>query len=70
MTNYNELRDGQEFYANGYKKGCEDALNNYSDWLKKQTIGFDYDHCEVLVDRNGIWENAIETYLKERSEEE
>lgn len=67
MTNYNELRDGQEFYANGYKKGYEDALNNYSDWLKKQTTGFDYNRCEVLVDRNGIWENAIETYLKESS---
>lgn len=25
MTGYNELRDGQEFYGNGYKKGYEDA---------------------------------------------
>lgn len=25
MTNYNELRDGQEFYASGYKQGYEDA---------------------------------------------
>ena len=24
MTNYNELRDGQEFYGNGYKKGMSD----------------------------------------------
>lgn len=26
MTNYNELRDGQEFYTNGYKKGYGDAI--------------------------------------------
>lgn len=24
MTGYNELRDGQEFYGNGYKKGVSD----------------------------------------------
>lgn len=29
MTNYNELRDGQEFYANGYKKGYEDAKKEF-----------------------------------------
>ena len=29
MINYNELRDGQEFYANGYKKGYEDAKNEF-----------------------------------------
>lgn len=68
MINYNELREriGQEFYANGYKKGYEDALNNFSEWLKEQRTGLDYNRCEVLVDRNGIWESAIETYLKER----
>ena len=27
MTNYNELRDGQEFYGNGYKKGISDMEN-------------------------------------------
>ena len=26
MTNYNELRDGQEFYANGYKEGYKQAI--------------------------------------------
>lgn len=30
MTSYNELRDGQEFYANGYKKGYEDAKNKFA----------------------------------------
>ena len=39
MTNYNELRDGQEFYANGYKKGYEDA--------KKE---FERPHGEWVVD--------------------
>ena len=29
MTNYNELRDGQEFYGNGYKKGYEDAKKEF-----------------------------------------
>ena len=37
MTNYNELRDGQEFYANGYKKGYEDAKKEFErpqgEWL-------------------------------------
>lgn len=26
MVNYNELRDGQEFYANGYKAGYKQAI--------------------------------------------
>ncbi len=26
MTNYNELRDGQAFYANGYKAGYKQAI--------------------------------------------
>lgn len=30
MTEYNELRDGQEFYCNGYKKGYEDAKKEYA----------------------------------------
>ena len=38
MTNYNELRDGQEFYANGYKKGYEDAKKEYArpqgEWIR------------------------------------
>lgn len=29
MTNYNELRNGQEFYGNGYKKGYEDAKKEF-----------------------------------------
>ncbi len=29
MTNYNELRKGQEFFANGYKKGYEDAKKEF-----------------------------------------
>jgi len=38
MINYNELRDGQEFYANGYKKGYEDAKKSLEkpmgEWIK------------------------------------
>lgn len=51
-------------------KGAWINTDDFSEWLKKQTTGFDYNNSEVLVDRNGIWEDAIETYLKERSEEE
>lgn len=29
MINYNELRDGQAFYSNGYKKGYEDAKKEF-----------------------------------------
>lgn len=49
----------------GYKKGCEEALDLFSDWLKEQTIvGFDYDRCDLLVERNGRWVSAIDTYLR------
>lgn len=30
MTGYNELRDGQEFYGNGYKQGYSDAKLKYN----------------------------------------
>ncbi|MCR5059715.1 MAG: hypothetical protein K6A80_01655 [Saccharofermentans sp.] len=38
MTNYNELRDGQEFYANGYKKGYEDATKKLEEAAKKAKV--------------------------------
>lgn len=50
MTNYNNLRDGQEFYANGYKKGYKegykqailDGKTNFSrpqgEWIKGEEI--------------------------------
>lgn len=45
MTNYNELRDGQEFYANGYKKGYEDAKKEYArpqgKWIHRRVIAKD-----------------------------
>lgn len=45
MTNYNELRDGQEFYANGYKKGYEDAKKEYTrpqgKWIRRRVIAKD-----------------------------
>jgi len=34
MTSYNELRDGQEFYGNGYKKGYKDGYKHAIDKLK------------------------------------
>ena len=30
MTGYNELREGQEFYGNGYKQGYADAKLKYN----------------------------------------
>lgn len=66
-------------YLKGRRQGQSDErptgkcidFDDYSKWLKGQAIvGFDYNRCDVLIERNGIWENAIETYLKERSEEE
>ena len=45
MTNYNELRDGQEFYANGYKKGYEDAKKEFErpqgEWVLQTYERFD-----------------------------
>lgn len=45
MSNYNELRDGQEFYGNGYKQGYADAKAKYErpqgEWIKKtDDVGF------------------------------
>ena len=39
MTNYNELRDGQEFYANGYKQGYEDAKKEFKPKLAETVCG-------------------------------
>ena len=30
IPSYNEIRDGQEFYGNGYKKGYEDAKQEFN----------------------------------------
>ena len=37
MTEYNELRDGQEFYGNGYKQGYADAELKYNKGEKIMT---------------------------------
>lgn len=37
MTGYNELRDGQEFYGNGYKQGYSDAKLKYNKGEKIMT---------------------------------
>lgn len=51
MTNYNDLRDGQEFYANGYKKGYEDAKKEFErptgEWI------VDYQENEDALFRRG-----------------
>ena len=38
MISYNELRDGQEFFDNGYKKGYHNALRDFAEWIKTQPI--------------------------------
>lgn len=60
MTNYNDLRDGQAFYANGYKKGYEDA--------KKDDISPD-EISKILADfiLDDI-ENADEDFVKAKFE--
>ena len=39
IPSYNEIRDGQEFYGNGYKKGYKDAKQEFErpkgEWLFK-----------------------------------
>ena len=35
MTGYNELRDGQEFYGNGYKKGYYEGKKIMTDNIKQ-----------------------------------
>lgn len=57
MTNYNELRDGQEFFGNGYKKGYKegykqailDGKTNFSrqqgEWKTNMTTGDIFCSC-------------------------
>ena len=53
MTEYNELRDGQEFYAIGYKKGYEDAKKEFArpqgewGWSGSNGNGRNYYNCSV-----------------------
>ena len=59
MINYNELRDGQEFYANGYKKGYEDAKKEFErphgDWIDhSEDEGYlECPICEHLINSEG-----------------
>lgn len=53
-------------YEKGYKKGYEEALYSYYEWLKKQSIvGFDYEHCDLLIVKYGRWVSAMGIYLSE-----
>ena len=55
VTGYNELRDGQEFYGNGYKKGYEDAKKEYArpqgKWMEKEetpaSVSYYCSNCEM-----------------------
>jgi ribosomal protein S27E len=59
MTNYNELRDGQEFYGNGYKKGYEDAKKEFArpqgEWIDhSEDYGYvECPKCEHLTNCEG-----------------
>ena len=70
MTNYNELRDGQEFFGNGYKKGYKegykqailDGKTNFSrpqgEWIKTQEDRWTYPICSEC----GYKENVVTNY--------
>lgn len=51
MINYNELRDGQAFYANGYKKGYEDAKKEFErpqgEWIE-DSGNIACSHCHTI----------------------
>ena len=47
MTNYNELRDGQEFYSNGFKEGYKQAIRDGKTNFSRQTGEW------ILGERNG-----------------
>lgn len=42
-----------------------EAIEEYTEWLKKQTIGIDDKTKEILVARNGRWELAKEIFVEE-----
>lgn len=64
MTSYNELRDGQEFFGNGYKKGYKegykqailDGKTNFSrpqgEWIAREDMDY--------LDENKVVHNHFE----------
>jgi hypothetical protein len=52
MINYNELRNGQKFYGNGYKKGYEDAKKEFErpkgKWIKDDNGLIGCSHCRIV----------------------
>jgi len=50
MTNYNDLRDGQEFYANGYKKGYEDAKKEFESKIITKAISEELEALPKEID--------------------
>lgn len=64
MTSYNELRDGQEFYANGYKKGYEDAKNKFArlqdEWIPvSERLPEKNGKCLVTTDFGDVCEDRF-----------
>lgn len=54
----------------GYKKGYEEALTLFFEFLKEQSIvGFDYEHCDLLIERDGRWVSAMDLYLRKIGDE-
>ena len=54
MAGYNELRDGQEFYGNGYKKGVNDTMEKI-----KQAIADEFKYRATQGRTNYSMEEVI-----------
>ena len=65
MTSYNELRDGQEFYSNGYKKGYEDAKKEIERALIMNEIAKAIGRAfAVLIHKGVVTQEEIEYILE------
>lgn len=42
------------------------AIDDFGDWLKHQIVGVDNSTKKIIVVRNDIWADAIDTFLNEK----
>ena len=50
------------------KQVAEEVLSDFQQFCKDKPIGLDRKQNELLIGVNGVWEDAIEEYLKSISE--
>lgn len=67
MTEYNELRGGQEFYGNGYKQAIKDITEHIQKMKSYYADGTMCSMSESIIGEN-VCDDTLK-YLKELKEE-